>query len=148
MRTSSVLLFSAALTLGAAVPATAAVHQLGAVNISADQYTPVTWSRFDGPVRRLSLMPENDDIRCDHITVNYRNGDSYDVFEGRLMREARETITIPRGDNNEVRSVDFACKAENRDGARIALFAVSDGAWDDDRPAHVRTYQSADPDDR
>ena len=42
----------------------------------------------------------NDTIDCTHITVNYRGGDSYDVFEGRLVKDSRETITIPRGNEN------------------------------------------------
>lgn len=138
----------------------AAVHQLGAVNVSADHYTQVSWSRFDGPVARLSFVPDNDAVDCDHITINYRDGTSHDVLSGVLLRDQRETITFP-GTDSRLRSVDFACKAEHFDGARISLSAVSDGEraggryaepYDEDgagdRPAHVRTFESADLDGR
>ena len=149
---------AALLSLSAAWPAAAAVHQLGAVNVSADHYTQVSWSRFDGPVARLSFVPDNDAVDCDHITINYRDGTSHDVFSGMLLKDQRETITFP-GTDSRLRSVDFACKAQHVDGARISLSAVSDGEriggryaepYDEggDRPAHVRTYESADLDGR
>lgn len=149
---------AALLSLSAAWPAAAAVHQLGAVNVSADHYTQVSWSRFDGPVARLSFMPDSDAVDCDHITINYRDGTSHDVFSGVLLKDQRETITFP-GTDSRLRSVDFACKAQHVDGARISLSAVSDGEriggryagpYDEggDRPADVRTYESADLDSR
>ena len=164
LRLSSLLLLAAACGMGAALPATAAVHELGAVNVSADHYTQVSWTRFDGPVDRLSFMPDNDAVDCDHITINYLDGTSHDVFSGVLLKDQRETITFPDTDSR-LRSVDFACKAQHLDGARIALSAVSDGdrradrdagRWapsndadaDMDRPAHLRTYESADLDAR
>lgn len=154
MRKSSLLLFGALLSMGAALPAAAAVHQLGTVNVSADHYTLVSWTRFDGPVARLSFTPDNDAVDCDHITINYRDGISHDVFSGVLLKDQRETITFPESDSR-LRSVDFACKARSMDGARIALSAVSEGdrysAYPDreaelaiERPAHVRTIESAD----
>jgi hypothetical protein len=144
---STLLILGAALCLGTALPAAAAVHQLGAVNVSADHYTRVSWTRFDGPVTRLSFIPDNDAVDCDHITINYRDGTSHDVFSGVLLKEQRETITFPDTDSR-LASVDFACKAQNYDGARIALSAVTEGDRyanrddDLDRMAHVRTYES------
>jgi hypothetical protein len=76
------------------------------------------------------------------------DGTSHEVFSGRLLRQQRETISFPGNDarDRELASVTFSCRAENVDGARIALAAVTDGgrfADDDfDRPAHVRTYES------
>jgi hypothetical protein len=153
MRKSSLLIVSALLSI-CALPAAAAVHQLGAVNVSADHYTQISWTRFDGPVARLSFLPDNDAVDCDHITINYRDGTSHDVFSGILLKDQRETITFPESDSR-LRSVDFACKAQHFDGARITLSSVSDGEnsaerYPDsdadlaiERPAHVRTYESA-----
>jgi hypothetical protein len=149
----SSLLAAAGLCLGIALPASAAVHQLGAVNVSADHYTQVSWTRFDGPVEKLSFIPDTDAVDCDHITVNYADGTSHDVFSGVLLKDQRETITFP-GTDSRLRSVDFA---------RISLSAISDGEkvsrydgyWADqpaeegiDRPAHVRTYENASLDER
>jgi hypothetical protein len=157
MLKSSLLVAAATLTLGAALPAAAAVHQLGAVNVSADHYTQVSWTRFDGPVQKLSFLPDTDAVDCDHITVNYADGTSHDVFSGVLLKDQQETITFPESDSR-LRSVTFACRARSIDGARISLSAISDGErfsrydgyWGDehevgiDRPAHVRVYESAD----
>ncbi|HWF64560.1 MAG TPA: hypothetical protein VN685_08120 [Rhizomicrobium sp.] len=146
MRKSSLFIFASLLCMGA-LPASAAIHELGAVNVSADHYTNVTWTRFDGPVDRLSFLPATDAVDCDHITVNYLDGTSHDVFSGRLLREQRETISFPadQAGDRRLASVTFSCRAENVDGARIALSAVTDGdrfADDDfDRPAHLRTYE-------
>lgn len=144
---SSLLVFASILCIGGALPAAAAVHELGAVNVSADNYTHVTWTRFDGPVDHLSFLPANDAVDCDHITVNYLDGTSHEVFSGRLLKDQRETISFPGDQDRRLASVEFSCRAENMDGARIALSAVTDGervAGDDfDRPAHVRTYEGA-----
>jgi hypothetical protein len=149
MRKSSLAILASMLCLGA-LPAAAAVHQMGAVNISADRYTHATWTDFNGPVARLSFVPANDAIDCDHITVNYRDGTSHDVFSGTLLADQKETITFPDRDSR-LASVNFACKAQSRDGARIDLSAVSDGdglAYNGeiDRPANVTTYQGGDVD--
>lgn len=148
------LFVGALLCAGASAPAAAAVHQLGAVNVSADHYTQVSWTRFDGPVARLSFLPDNDAVDCDHITINYRDGTSHDVFSGVLLKDQREIITFPESDSR-LRSVDFACRARNMDGARISLSAVTDGEpylYPDreradllvERDAHLRTVESAD----
>jgi hypothetical protein len=123
-----------------AAPALADIHQLGTVNVAAGHYTHVSWSRFDGPVVRLRFIADNDTIDCEHITVTYHDGTVHDVFSGLLQRNGAETITFPVGDSR-LKSVDFACKAESRDGARIILSSVSDDGLEDDMagPAHVRT---------
>lgn len=149
MRRSSLFVFASLLCIGE-LPAAAAVHELGAVNVSADHYTHVSWTRFDGPVDRLSFLPATDAVDCDHITVNYLDGTSHEVFSGRLLKGQRETISFPGNDERDrmLASVTFSCRAENMDGARIALSAVSDGDRfadeDFDRPAHVRTYEGGD----
>ncbi|HEV7960272.1 MAG TPA: hypothetical protein VGP01_04530 [Rhizomicrobium sp.] len=148
MRRFSLLAFASMLCMGAALPAAAAIHELGAVNVSSDHYTHVSWTRFEGPVDRLSFLPANDAVDCDHITVNYLDGTSHDVFSGMLLKDQRETISFPGDQDRRLSSVTFSCRAENMDGARIALSAVTDGsrfAEDDfDRPATLRTYERGD----
>jgi hypothetical protein len=123
----SQLFLGAVCCVGAAVlPARADVHQLGDVNISAGHYTHVSWSRFDGPVLRLRFVADNDTVDCEHVLVTYRDGTVHDVFSGIMPRHTVETITFPEGDSH-LRNVEFACKAANRDGARITLSAVSEG---------------------
>jgi hypothetical protein len=126
MRKSLLLLGAAAVIGLAALPAAADVHQLGAVNVAADRYTHVRWSQFEGEVARLRFMPQNDTVDCDHIDVTYRDGTTHEVFSGVLVRDSIETVTFPEGDSR-IAHVDFSCKAQARDGARIAISALSDG---------------------
>jgi hypothetical protein len=118
-------LFAAAALFLCALPAAADVHQIGAVNVSADRYTHVSWSRFDGPVVRLRFIADNDNVDCEHVIVTYRDGTSHDVFSGTLARHGAETITFPEGDSR-LDNVDFACKAQHLDGARILLSSITD----------------------
>ncbi|HVV26488.1 MAG TPA: hypothetical protein VHC40_00830 [Rhizomicrobium sp.] len=143
---STLLVLGAAAALGASaasLPVRADVHQIGAVNVSADHYTDISWSRFEGPVERLRFVPIGDTVDCDHISVTYRDGTTHDVFSGTMVKDSVETITFPEGDSR-IRHVDFTCRAESVDGARIALSSVSAGYDDDDwsREPHVTTYES------
>ena len=122
----SLLLWGAALGLGLALPAAADVHQLGTVNVSVAHFTHVRWSRFDGPVARLRFVPVNDTVDCEHIDVTYHDGTTHEVFSGVMVKDSIETVTFPEGDSR-IAHVDFACKARQRDGARIVLSALSEG---------------------
>jgi hypothetical protein len=149
----SVLLLGAAAVIGLAVPAAADVHQLGAVNIAADQYTHVRWNQFEGEVARLRFMPQNDTVDCDHIDVTYRDGTTHEVFSGILVKDSIETVTFPEGDSR-IAHVDFSCKAQARDGARIAISAVSEGDSFTDGPqvwqreANTNAHSIPTPNDR
>ena len=126
-----------------ALPAVADVHQIGSVNIASDHYTDVSWQHFEGAVEKLQFVAEGDTIDCDHISVTYRDGTTHTVFGGVMVKDSIETITFPEGDSR-MRHVDFSCKAQSVDGARIALSAVSEG-WDAGqwaREPHVTTYEN------
>ena len=152
MRKSSIAVLGAALLAGAAtaLPAKADVHQIGSVNVAADHYTNVSWEHFEGPVERLQFVATGDTIDCAHISVTYRDGTTHTVFSGVMTKDSIETITFPEGDSR-IRDVDFACKAQSVDGARISLSAISEGpAWadpteDHTQPARVQTDTAADP---
>ena len=147
MYKSSILFLSAALLAGAtAMPAKAMVHQIGSVNVSNDHYTDVSWQHFEGPVIRLRMVAEGDTIDCDHVAVTYHDGTTHNVFSGVMTKDSIETITFPEGDSR-IDNVNFACKAQSVDGARIALSSVSEG-WDRDywaRIPRVTTYESDAP---
>ncbi len=144
MRKSSLAVLGAAILAGAtALPAKADVHQIGSVNVAADHYTDVSWEHFEGAVERLQFVAQGDTIDCAHISVTYRDGTTHTVFSGIMLKDSIETVTFPEGDSR-MRHVDFACKAQNVDGARIALSSISEG-WDPNqwaREPHVTTYES------
>jgi len=144
MYKSSFLILGAALLAGAtALPAKAMVHEIGSVNVSNSHYTNVSWQHFEGPVIRLRMVAEGDTINCDHVAVTYYDDTTHNVFSGTMVKDSIETITFPEGDSR-IRYVDFACKAQAVDGARIALSSVSEG-WDRDHWApepHVTTYEA------
>ncbi len=141
MRTT--LFLSAAIVAALALPAAAEVHQIGSVNIANDHFTDVSWEHFEGAVQELQFVAQGDDITCDHISVTYRDGTTHQVWRGTMVKDSIETITFPEGDSR-MKHVDFACKAQSVDGARVALSAVSQG-WDDRmwaREPHVTTWES------
>ena len=141
MRTT--LFLSAAIVAALALPAAAEVHQIGSVNIASDHFTDVSWEHFEGAVQELQFVAQGDDITCDHISVTYRDGTTHQVWRGTMVKDSIETITFPEGDSR-MKHVDFACKAQSVDGARVALSAVSQG-WDDRmwaREPHVTTWES------
>jgi hypothetical protein len=144
MRKSSVAILGAVVLAGATtLSAKADVHQIGSVNVAADHYTDVSWEHFEGPVERLQFVAEGDAVDCAHISVTYRDGTTHRVFSGIMPKDSIETVTFPEGDSR-MRHVDFACKAQNVDGARIALSSISEG-WDPEdwaREPHVTTYES------
>lgn len=137
-------IFGAVILVAAAEQAAkAAVHQVGSVNISNDHFTDVSWEHFEGPVERLQFVAEGDTVDCAHISVTYADGTTHTVFSGRLVKDSIETVTFPEGDSR-MRHVDFACKAENIDGAKLRLSSISEG-YDEDlwaREPHVTTYES------
>jgi hypothetical protein len=147
MYKSSFVILGAALLAGAtALPANAMVHQIGAVNVASDHYTNVSWQHFEGPVIRLRMVAQGDAIDCDHVAITYYDGTTHNVFSGMMVKDSIETITFPEGDSR-IRTVDFACKAQSADGARIALSSVSEG-WDHDNWApepHVTTTETDTP---
>lgn len=145
MRKSSLAVLGAALLVGAAttLPAHADVHQIGSVNVANDHFTNVSWEHFEGPVENLQFVASGDAIECAHISVTYRDGTTHEVWRGTMVKDLIETITFPEGDSR-MKHVDFACKADSVDGAKIALSAVSQG-WDDRqwaRQPHVTTWES------
>ena len=144
MRKSSFAVLGAAILAGAtALPAKADVHQIGSVNVAADHYTDVSWEHFEGAVERLQFVAQGDTIDCAHISVTYRDGTTHTVFSGIMPKDSIETVTFPEGDSR-MRHVDFACKAQTVDGARIALSSISEGFDPDQwaRQPHVTTYES------
>lgn len=144
MYKSSLVILGAALLAGATATAKADVHQIGSVNVSADHYTDVSWEHFEGPVERLQFVAEGDAVDCAHISVTYRDGTTHRVFSGVMPRGSIETVTFPEGDSR-MRHVDFACRAETVDGARIRLSALSEGFDSDQwaREPHVTTYEDS-----
>jgi hypothetical protein len=146
MRILPRLLLGAALATALAAPAFALDHEFGSVNVAAGHYTDVRWSRFGGPLDHITFVPENDAIDCEHVTINYLDGTSHDVFSGTVLAGAATTISLPPPNDGRVRDVTFACKARRVDGARVALSAVTDSwprGWDADRPVHVTTEAHA-----
>ena len=137
-------IFGAAILVAATEQAAKAdVHQVGSVNVSADHFTDVSWEHFEGAVDRLQFVAEGDTMDCAHISFTYRDGTTHKVFSGILPKDSIETITFPEGDSR-MRHVDFACKAQSVDGAKIRLSSISEG-YDDDlwaREPHVTTYES------
>lgn len=130
MRKTRILAFAAALSMGAALPALAALEN-DTVYVSPDHYTGASWSGFGDPIERLNVVSDRT-VDCDHITVHYRDGATQDVFSGLLYSGERQSIAFPGG-ARPIASVRLSCRADNDFGARLSLSA-------DVTPPVTRTY--------
>jgi hypothetical protein len=104
----------------------------------------VSWEHFEGAVEKLQFVADGDALDCAHISVTYRDGTTHKVFSGVLPKDGMETITFPEGDSR-MKHVDFACKAQNIDGARMTLSAISEGLGEDRwaREPHVTIFEDS-----
>ena len=120
MKKTRIFALAAALSMGAALPALAALDT-DTVYVSPDHYTSASWSDFGDPVERLNVVSDRT-VDCDHITVHYRDGTTQDVFSGMLYSGERHSIAFPGG-ARPIADVRLACRADNDFGARLSLSA-------------------------
>lgn len=124
MKTSiSMGLAAAALLCGVSTSAMADDWvRIGAVDVSHGMDRDTNYARFGGGVDRLRLDVRDSDVRCRSVRATFANGSSSEIFRGRLRAGRGQVIDLP-GDRARVRKIDFACRADRRSGATIAIFA-------------------------
>lgn len=96
--------------------------RIGAVDVSHGMDRDTSYARFGGGVDRLRLNVQGGDVQCRSVRATFANGPSREIFSGRLRAGRSQVIELP-GDRARVRKIDFACRADRRSGATIAIFA-------------------------
>ena len=109
MKKTHLLTLAAALSMGAAFPASAAFDHIGSVIMGPDDTTRV-YRDFGGRVEGLALTAHNSDVVCRDVTATFGNGVMRTVFSGTL-RLGREMIVDLPGQNRMVTRLEFDCHA-------------------------------------
>jgi hypothetical protein len=109
-------------TASFALPAFAAWDEVGRLSVSPNAERFEKDFRMGGPVERLRLTAEGDDILCRAVQAQFGNGADRQVFRGPLRRGQTTDIDLP-GESRVIRNLSFQCRSEHRDGATIRIGA-------------------------
>lgn len=80
------------------------------------------YGNFGGPVERLRFAATGNDVICKTVTATFNNGNTRQIFEGRIRQGAATSIDLP-GKDRQIKRLDFRCRSEGRQDARIAIGA-------------------------
>jgi hypothetical protein len=111
VKQSSIVL-AMVLSVGAAVPASAAWDRIGSVDFSRRDNHDTQYGNFGGSVEALALQARGADVTCRSVRATFGNGRSVDVFRGGLRRGENVAVDLP-GRERLIRRLDFDC-APNR----------------------------------
>ena len=114
-----------------AAPAFAAYDRIGSVDVNFRSDRDVQSMRFGGPVERLSFRAERSDIDCRGIRATFDNGQTTQIYSGRLRQGANISVDL-QGTARNVRNLQFTCGAQDRSGGTIQISAEVgqyQGAW-------------------
>lgn len=93
-----------------AAPALAVPDRLGSVYIVGTSPTQTTFAGFDGGIELLGFRGSSP-LYCESITAFFADGSSYGAYSGYLEPGRPTLVGLPK-DKNDVRRVDFNCRAE------------------------------------
>ncbi len=122
MRRSILLALASVLAASVCYPALADWDKIGTYDIG---YGPDRESHspdFGGPVERLRFTARDGDVQCAYIRATFGNGQTRDLFTGRLRQGEDNNVDLP-GDRRDVSRISFNCHAFSRSGARIEMSA-------------------------
>jgi uncharacterized protein YraI len=118
MKRMATVFGAAVLALGVAAPAMAEYVRLGSVDVGFRTDSDTAYSRFGGRLEGLRLMASRSDIFCRSVLVRYDNGETQNVFSGRLD-ERRPVEVDLRGRARRVDSISFVCRSDEFRGGRV-----------------------------
>ncbi len=140
MKHARIVAAATAACLGVLAPALADYVRIGSVDVGNRPDFDTAYSRFGGRVESLRLVADRSDVFCRSITVRYANGDTDNVFSGRLPAGQPVAVDV-RGRAKPVAEVHFDCRAEARRGGVIYVDAEIGryrDEWRKDRDWHGR----------
>lgn len=116
------LVVSATLAIGIALPALGAGDEIGRLHISPDGGRFERDVPMGGPVERLYLTAEDDDVFCRSVRAQFANEADREVFHGLLRQGRTADIDLP-GERRNVRALSFQCRSEHRGGGTVRVGA-------------------------
>lgn len=133
MRTG-VLAVSAALLVGGATAAFAALERVGSVVLTSVAPGQSEYRNFSGNV--VTLTARNADINCNSVVATFGNGRSRGVFAGQLPRGQAVSVGLP-GNGARVVRMDFNCRPISGFGGVIDIAAGTDQLFSERNAAQL-----------
>lgn len=118
MRRTTVLFLAGAMALGVAAPAMADYVRLGSVDVGYRVDMDTAYSRFGGRMESLRLTASRSDIYCRSVIVRFDNGETQNVFSGRLDEHVPVDVDL-RGRARRVDNIRFLCRSDEYRGGKI-----------------------------
>ncbi len=122
MKKTHLYALTAALALGAAVPALAAWDRIGSVEFDRTRDYERQYNTFGGRVESLSFRATKNAVQCTRVTATFANGRTRDIFSGRI-NEGRTANVDLAGTQRNLRNIDFLCRSLGRGTARLDISA-------------------------
>jgi hypothetical protein len=116
------LIGSAMLTISIALPAFGAWDEIGRLRVTSDGVRFERNIPMGGPVERLHLIAEGDDIFCRSVRAQFGNGADREIFHGLLRQSRPADIDLP-GERRNIRGLSFQCRSEHRGGGAMRVAA-------------------------
>jgi hypothetical protein len=105
-----------------AVGADAQWVKLSDVHVAHHRDRDTSYSDFAGPVERLSFTARGSDMWCRSVSVQYRNGESQQVFSGKLDRDRPVNADV-RGGERRIDRLSMNCAASDPRGGILVVAA-------------------------
>jgi hypothetical protein len=122
MKTSRVLALAATLVAGISAPAFAAFDKIGSIDVGYHPDRDSASPDFGGPVERLQFVARGTDIQCAYIRATFGNGQTAQLFSGRLSQGAPRAVDLP-GSQRSIRRITINCHGFQKGGSTIDLYA-------------------------
>jgi len=141
---------AAILAVSAAIPAGAALHNVGSVDFSGRGNHDAKLGNFKAA--SMALIARGSDVMCNRVVATYGNGRTDEVFRGELPEGRAVRVDLREG---SVDRVDFDCRPMDRGAATVEIaaddgqgFDSSDRYYRNDYGRDDRGYYSRDRYDR
>ena len=117
------LLIASVLAVGATTPTLAADwDRIQSINFSTGPDRASVSADFGGRVEALRLTARESPMFCSRVTATFGNGNSRNIFSGRIAEGYSKTIDLPGGQRT-IKRLTFHCHAAERGGGRLVLSA-------------------------
>ncbi|HEX3808371.1 MAG TPA: hypothetical protein VHW02_01630 [Rhizomicrobium sp.] len=122
MNKPRIIVLAAILSAAISAPALADWDNVGSIkvdyNIDRDSKSP----DFGGSVERLQFVARGGDVQCRFIRVTFGNGQTVQLYSGRLQQGVPNPANLP-GTSRNVKRLEFMCRAFSKAGATIQIQA-------------------------
>jgi hypothetical protein len=121
-KVSSAAAIAALISVGATMPAYASWTNIGRVDFAYGVDKNTAYGNFGGPATALQLTARDSDVDCRFVRATFGNGNTANVFQGKLPQGRGVRIDLP-GDKRNVTKLAFECRSFVRSGAHVDIDA-------------------------